>query len=149
MRTKNKPSRSIRMVAMDLLARREHSVSELTRKLKQREFEDDAIHAAIVALQQDNLQSDSRFLESVVNYRINAGFGPIKIRYELRQKGIIDDLVDNYLSSLDVDWEASMAGQRIKKFGNAIPVDYKEKMKQARFLQNRGFSPESVMRLFR
>jgi regulatory protein len=57
--------------------------------------------------------------------------------------------VDDYLSSLDVDWESSMAGERSKKFGNSIPVDYKEKMKQARFLQNRGFSPGSVMRLFR
>jgi regulatory protein len=149
MRTKNKTPRSIRVVAMDLLARREHSVKELTRKLKQREFEADAIQQAIVALQRDNLQSDRRFLESVVNYRINAGFGLIKIRYELRQKGVSDDLVDNFLSGLDVDWESNMAAQRIKKFGDSLPVDYKEKMKQARFLQNRGFSPESVMRLFR
>jgi regulatory protein len=149
MRTKNKTPRSIRVVAMDLLARREHSVKELTRKLKQREFEADAIQQAIVALQRDNLQSDRRFLESVVNYRINAGFGLIKIRYELRQKGVSDDLVDNFLSGLDVDWESNMDAQRIKKFGDSLPVDYKEKMKQARFLQNRGFSPESVMRLFR
>ena len=149
MQTKNKTPRSIRVVAMDLLARREHSVKELTRKLKQREFEDDDIHEAIVTLQRDNLQNDRRFLESVVNYRINAGFGPLKIRYELRQKGVSDDLVDNYLSGLDVDWESNMAVQRIKKFGDSLPVDYKEKMKQARFLQNRGFSPESVMRLFR
>ena len=149
MRTKNNTTRSIRVVAMDLLSRREHSVYELTRKLKQREFEIDEIDAAIATLQQDNLQSDSRFTESIVNSKINAGFGPIKIRYELRQKGISDDLVDDYFSSLEVDWNLRMAEQRIKKFGEAIPVEYKEKMKQARFLQNRGFSPESVMRLFR
>ncbi len=149
MRTKDKTTRSIRVVAMDLLARREHSVYELTRKLKQRDFENDEIDAAIATLQQDNLQSDSRFIESIVNYRINAGFGPIKIRYELRQKGVSEGLVDDYFSGLDIDWQSSMAGQRIKKFGDSLPVDYKEKMKQARFLQNRGFSPESVMRLFR
>ncbi len=149
MRTKDKTTRSIRVVAMDLLARREHSVYELTRKLKQRDFENDEIDAAIAALQQDNLQSDSRLIESIVNHRINAGFGPIKIRYELRQKGVSEGLVDDYFSGLDIDWQSSMAGQRIKKFGDSLPVDYKEKMKQARFLQNRGFSPESVMRLFR
>ncbi len=149
MRTKNNTTRSIRVVAMDLLTRREHSVYELTRKLKQREFEIDEIDAAIATLQQDNLQSDSRFIESMVNSKINAGFGPIKIKYELRQKGISDDLVDDYFSSLEVDWNLRMAEQRIKKFGEAIPVEYKEKMKQARFLQNRGFSPGSVMRLFR
>ena len=149
MKTKNKTTRSIRVVAMDLLSRREHSVYELTRKLKQRDFEIDEIDAAIATLQQDNLQSDSRFIESIVNSKINAGFGPVKIKYELRQKGISDDLVDDYFSSLEVDWNLRMAEQRIKKFGEAIPVEYKEKMKQARFLQNRGFSPGSVMRLFR
>ena len=149
MRTKNNTTRSIRVVAMDLLSRREHSVYELTRKLKQREFEIDEIDAAIATLQQDNLQSDSRFIECIVNSKISAGFGPIKIKYELRQKGISDDLVDDYFSSLEEDWNLRMAEQRIKKFGEAIPVEYKEKMKQARFLQNRGFSPGSVMRLFR
>ncbi len=149
MRTKNNTTRSIRVVAMDLLTRREHSVYELTRKLKQREFEIDEIDAAIAILQQDNLQSDNRFVESIVNNRINAGFGSIKIKYELRQKGISDGLVDDYFSSVEVDWNSHMAEQRIKKFGESIPVEYKEKMKQARFLQNRGFSPGSVMRLFR
>jgi SOS response regulatory protein OraA/RecX len=42
-----------------------------------------------------------------------------------------------------------MIRQRIRKYGVAIPNDYAERMKQARFLQNKGFSPESVMRLFR
>jgi len=134
---------------MDLLCRREHSEFELTRKLKQRHFEKNEIETAIETLQQDNLQSDNRFVESLVNSRINGGFGPMKIRYELRQKGVSDGLVGDYFSSLKVDWQSIMVEQRIKKFGTGIPAEYKEKMKQARFLQNRGFSPESVMRLFR
>ena len=134
---------------MDLLSRREHSKFELARKLKQRDFEEDEIGAVIETLQQDNLQRDNRFVESLVNSKINAGFGPVKIRHELRQKGVSDDLVGDYFSGLEVDWQSSMSAQRIKKFGTGIPVEYKEKMKQARFLQNRGFSPESVMRLFR
>jgi len=147
--TKQYTPRSIREVAMDLLSRREHSEFELTRKLKQRDFETNEIIAAIEVLQRENLQSDSRFVESLVNTRINTGFGPIKIRYELRQKGVSDELVGDYFSDLEVDWQSSMKEQRIKKFGTDIPLEYKEKMKQARFLQNRGFSPESVMRLFR
>ncbi len=144
-----KPQRSIRVVAMDLLSRREHSAYELMQKLKQRDFDIDAIEMALNRLQQDNLQSDSRFIESMVNYRVNAGFGPYKIRHELRQKGISAELVEDHLSALTVEWERLMEAQRSKKFGQQIPAEYKEKMKQARFLQNRGFSPESVMRLFR
>jgi len=141
--------RSIRAVAMDLLSRREHSTYQLTQKLRRRDFDLDEIEAALDRLQRENLQSDSRFIESTVDSRVNAGFGPIKIKYELRQKGISMERVDDYFSGMTVEWEQLMVAQRSKKFGQYIPVDYREKMKQARFLQNRGFSPESVMRLFR
>ncbi len=140
---------SIRNTAMNLLARREHSASELLQKLKQRNFEQNDIIAAIHELQAENLQSDERFTESFANQRVNAGHGPIKIRHELRQKGVSEALVDPCLEAFDDRWQDLMSQQRIRKFGNEIPTDYALKMKQARFLQNRGFSPESVMRLFR
>ena len=146
--SRQKAPRSIRVVAMDLLSRREHSAYELTQKLKQRDFDREAIEAAIEELQQDNLQSDNRFVESMVNYRVNAGFGPLKIKHELRRKGINDLLADAFLEPLSDRWHQSMVHQRMRKFGEAIPAGYAERMKQARFLQNKGFSPESVMRLF-
>jgi len=140
---------NIRNKAMDLLARREHSEQELRQKLKTREYDADAIDEVLQALKEDRLQSDERFTESYVNHRFNAGVGPLKIRYELRQKGVSDGLVDEFLEPLSDQWDELMTRQRIRKFGAPIPDDYAERMKQARFLQNRGFSPESVMRLFR
>ena len=139
----------IRKKAMDLLARREHSEQELRRKLISREFADDSVDQVLDQLRQDRLQSDSRFTESYVNHRVNAGVGPLKIRYELRQKGIADRLAEEFLEVHADHWEAMMAQQRARKFGKTLPAGYAERMKQARFLQNRGFSPESVMRLFR
>jgi regulatory protein len=141
--------RSIRRVAMDLLARREHSAKELRQKLKIRGHEEDDIEATLRALKNDRLQSDIVFTESYVNHRVNAGIGPIKIRFELRQRGIDDSLTDEYLDPLVASWDPMMEQQRKRKFGQEIPSDYSLRMKQARFLQNRGFSPESVMRLFR
>ena len=140
---------SIRNKAMDLLARREHSEQELRQKLKTRAYDADAIDEAMQALKADGLQSDERFTESYVNHRFNAGVGPLKIRYELRQKGVSDELADVFLEPLSDQWDELMTRQRVRKFGAPIPNDYAERMKQARFLQNRGFSPESVMRLFR
>ena len=140
---------NIRNKAMDLLARREHSEQELRQKLKTREYDADAIDEVLQALKADRLQSDERFTESYVNHRFNAGVGPLKIRYELRQKGVSDGLTDVFLEPLSDQWDELMTCQRIKKFGAPIPDDYAGRMKQARFLQNRGFSPESVMRLFR
>ena len=144
-----KQQTSVRNKAMDLLARREHSAHELRQKLKSREFDLDEIAAAIDSLQRDKLLSDERFAESYVNQRFNAGVGPLKIRYELRQKGVSESLTDEFLAAYADRWDGLMQQQRIRKYGEAIPGDYNERMKQARFLQNRGFSPESVMRLFR
>ncbi|MCP4983472.1 MAG: regulatory protein RecX [Gammaproteobacteria bacterium] len=140
---------SVRNKAMELLARRDHSEQELRQKLKSRDFDTDAIDDALQALKRDGLQSDERFTESYVHRRFNAGVGPLKIRYELRQKGIADRLADEFIESLSDRWEPLMEQQRLRKYGKTIPVDYAERMKQALFLQNRGFSPESVMRLFR
>ena len=133
---------------MDLLARREHSEQELRQKLKSREFDAEAIETAIQSLLQDGLLSDERFIESYVNHRFNAGMGPVRILYELRQKGISDALADQYIEAFVDRWDPLMRQLRERKYGAVIPEDYNERMKQARFLQNRGFSPESVMRLF-
>jgi len=145
--TKN--GRSLRNVAMDFLARREHSEQELRRKLNARHDDSAAVDTVLHQLKAERLQSDERFTESYVNHRFNAGIGPLKIRHELRQKGIDDLLVDSFLEPLADEWEQMMRQQRVRKFGETLPADYAARMKQARFLQNRGFSPESVMRLFR
>ena len=144
----NKPN-SVRNTAMNLLARREHAAQELKQKLKQRGFEDGEIEDAITGLQLDRLQSDERFAESFVHQRVSSGRGPLKIRYELRQKGVDESLIEQVMAAHEDDWHTLMVEQRIRKFGSDLPQDYAQKMKQARFLQNRGFSPESVMRLFR
>ena len=141
--------RSLRKIALDFLARREHSEQELRHKLKARDHDSEAIETVLRQLRDERLQSDERFTESYVHHRFNAGIGPLKIRYELRQKGIDDLLVDSYLEPLADEWEPMMRQQRARKFGETLPSDYAARMKQARFLQNRGFSPESVMRLFR
>ena len=134
---------------MDLLAQREHSAHELRRKLRARDYDEDAISATLRELQADGLQSDIRFTEAYVRQRFRAGLGPLKIRFELRQKGIDDAITETLLEPLAEHWDESMEKQRVRRFGEAIPDEHAQRMKQARFLQNRGFYPESVMRLFR
>ncbi len=139
----------IRKKAMDLLARREHSVRELERKLQARGYANDSIAQVVDGLRQDRLLSDERFVETYVYQRGNAGFGPLKISYELQQKGVDAGLIETYLDPRDESWDESMCRQRARRFGEVIPEEYAARMKQARFLQNRGFSPAAVMRLFR
>ncbi len=144
-----KIQRSARNVAMDLLSRREHSRAELASKLCQREFATGEIDEALDRLQQEGLQSDQRFCENFIYFRAKKGRGPVRIRHELSQKGVSDTLIEEQMERLDLDWREIMEQERCKKFGDQVPVDYREKSKQARFLQNRGFSADEVMRLFR
>ena len=146
---KQKKGRSVRRIAMDFLARREHSQQELLKKLAARADDADEVQTVLQKLKLEGLQSDERFTEAYIHHRVNAGIGPLKIRYELRQKGIDESLAETFLEPLAEEWDDMMREQRVRKYGNTIPGDYGERMKQARFLQNRGFSPESVMRLFR
>ena len=142
-------SRSARNTAMDLLARRDHSHRQLRDKLLKRDFTADEIDDALQGLRRDGLLDEERFAESYIHQRAAKGFGPLRIRHELKEQGIDGDLVARLMEAYADGWVESMQRQRQKRFGLQLPEDARERMKQARFLQNRGFSPESVMRLFR
>jgi regulatory protein len=141
-------ARDIRLKAMDLLARREHLRSELRLKLSRR-FEDEAeICRVLDQLEQDDLLSDQRFVDAYLLYRANRGYGPEHIREKLRNKGACSDLVTDLLAACDRDWAQLARQARLKKFGPQLPQDFKEKSRQMRFLQYRGFGGELASRAF-
>jgi len=133
--------------AMNLLARREHSVAELVRKLSV-DFDYDDIIVAIDKLTDKNLQSDQRFAENYLRYRSQRGFGYQKIRQELKERGVDAELISDALAESDIDWFALAAGARCKRFGEEDPEDYEERAKQQRFLQYRGFTHEQIIESF-
>ena len=134
---------------MDYLARREHGVLELTRKLITRGFDADRVEAAVHALVADGLLSDSRFAEAFVHSRFQKGSGPQKIHAELRQRGIDDDLISACLESVCEQWLARVREVREKKFGPEQPRDFRERNRQMRFLQQRGFTSEQIYAVFK
>lgn len=133
-----------RKKAMDLLARREHTRGELERKLGFAGFDADVVATVVEALDDEGLQSDARFVESFVQSRINQGKGPARIRAELREKGVGDSVTDAAIEAAGVDWRVLAGEVRQKKFGVAAPADFKEKNRQMRFLQYRGFESEQI-----
>ena len=133
-----------RKKAMDLLARREHARTELERKLVAAGFDADVAADALQQLAREGLQSDRRFVESFVQSRINQGKGPLRIHADLSQRGIAAGLVDEVLAEVRHDWHAAARDARAKKFGHAQPADFKDKARQMRFLQYRGFEPDQV-----
>ena len=137
-----------RKKAMDFLARREYGQTELIRKLADKGFERDVAEQAVCQLTDEGLQSDQRFAESFVQSRINQGKGPVRIRMDLAQRGIGDTAIEIAIEEADPDWRALAREQRHKKFGSATPSDFKEKARQMRFLQYRGFEQDHIQSAF-
>lgn len=133
-----------RKKAMDYLARREHGRAELIDKLARFGFDADVTDDAVAALVEDNLQSDERYVEAFVTSRISQGKGPVRIRAELRERGIPAGIVDRGLENAGQDWCELARSVREKKFGRELPGNYTEKARQMRFLQSRGFDSDHI-----
>ena len=133
-----------RKKAMDYLARREHGRMELVNKLIKFGFDADIADDAIAKLIDAGLQSEQRFVEAFVRSRINQGKGPAKIRADLREKGVDGSIVAEGLQEAAQNWYDLAISVRLKKFGAERPADFKEKARQMRFLQSRGFEPDHI-----
>ena len=139
---------AVRRTAMDLLARREHGRVELTRKLRQRGAPPELIEPELDRLTEEGLLSEARYLESFVSYRARSGYGPVRIREELGQRGLARADIDLALRECGIDWREQMAEVWQRKFGEQ-PSDAKERAKQGRFLAYRGYSMDMISRLLR
>ena len=129
---------------MDWLSRREHSQLELREKLAARDVDPGLIDATVEQLVADGLVSDARFAESFVGARMRRGQGPVRIRAELKRRGVADALIEQHLYDPELDWRGCAAEVRRKKFGADLPADFPSRAKQQRFLQYRGFTGEQI-----
>jgi regulatory protein len=131
--------------ALRLLARREHSRAELTRKLEQAGFDHDGIAPLLDAFEAKNWLSDRRFAGSYVADHLSKA-GSIKLAFELRQRGVSDAVIDDVLrESRDSELERARKVWQ-KKFSSA-PNDANEKARHIRFMQSRGFTTEVIQRV--
>ncbi|MDT8385351.1 MAG: regulatory protein RecX [Gammaproteobacteria bacterium] len=136
--------KTVRKKAMDLLMRREHSVAELHKKLGDRDYAADIVAAVVGQLADEGLVNDARFTEAFVRYRCNHGYGPRRIQSELRERGVSEKIQSTYLDIGDPQWFEQAAQVKSKRFGADLPDDFKERARQARFLQYRGFTSDQI-----
>jgi len=127
-----------------MLARREHSRLELRRKLGAH-ADTEEIENLLEDLVAEGWLSDARAVEQLVHGR-RGRLGSRRIRQELLEKGITDDLVARAMPQLEEgDFEAAQAVW-CKKFGR-LPCDMNERARQTRFLLNRGFTNDVIRRV--
>lgn len=142
--------------AIFMLSRRDYSTSELQRRIERRirETEKDSPTApeclpqVIERLLESQYLDDSRTIYSFFRSYLNKSYGPLRIRQELRLKGFPSEIIERVLEETDTDWYALCQDLKEKKFGAAKPKDFKERAKQIRYLQYRGFTSDYINALF-
>ena len=146
-----KPRLSLKGRGLQILAQREHSRSELRRKLLVHSQQDAAeasaateqVEAVLDWLQAHRYLCEERFVESRVHARASR-FGNLRIRRELAQHGVAlsadaaQQLKDSELARAREVWS--------RKFGQ-VAADATERARQMRFLAGRGFSGEAIRRV--
>jgi len=129
---------------LQLLARREHSQEELLNKLRLKGFSRDDSLPIIEQLAAQGWQSDSRYAESYARHRINKGYGPVAIAFELSHNGITEVNLDCIVQSLTGSWQAQLEQVYYKKYRDQPPADTSDWAKRSRFLLQRGFPADMV-----
>jgi regulatory protein len=126
------------------LARREHSRAEVAAKLTRKGCDAALASHVADALATQGLLSDERFAEVLVRSRRHRGYGPVRVRHELEQKGLAPEAIDRHVDTQNNEWIAELERVRRKKFGGAMPRSYAERVKQMKFLQYRGFTFDQI-----
>ena len=138
---------SLRARAMRFLARREHSRTELARKLAPLASEGDDVEALLEDLAGKGWLSDARYAELAVRSKARR-FGPLKVAHQLRAKGVGDEAIAIAFASAGVDGTASLEKVWRSRFSIA-PGDERERGRQVRFLQGRGFPLDDILRFLK
>jgi regulatory protein len=138
---------SLRERAIAYLAQREHSRAELARKLARHADGPDEIPPLIDELARRKLLSDDRYAEVRAN-ALARKFGLKRIAWELRAKGVGDAEIAQATRAVRATELQRAREAWAKRFGRE-PRSAAERAKQARFLQGRGFSFETIRRVVR
>lgn len=146
--------------AVQLLAQRDHSSYELTRKLtlffskKIKCAEDDypeqltqlktQIEHVIKHCTQKHWMDDEQYIEKYIFMRANKGYGKYKISLELKQRGLSSDLNKKLLNIADINWSEIAFQQLLKKFKVIDSKNNQQKQKVVHFLTSRGFTQNDI-----
>jgi regulatory protein len=141
------PAVALRARALRLLARREHSRAELRRKLAVHAEEGADLEALLDDFTKRGWLSEERFVEQAVRAKARK-YGPLKIAHHLREKGIDEAGVERGLAQAKTEEGEALAAAWRARFGRP-PQDEGERARQVRFLQQRGFPLEAVLRFLR
>lgn len=144
--------RAAREVAMNYLGYRARTAHEVQQKLLRIGFDADVAEDTVARLRDLGYLDDAAYARHYVEARFrNRGYGPSRLRGDLRRRGINAALIDTVLDEMVDQDELLEAARRhaAKRWPRlaAEPDAYKRRKKMADYLVRRGFSYEVAGRV--
>ena len=133
-----------RAYAMRSLARRESAESELARRLRQQGYQEEVIEAVLDYCRGYNWVNDERYGAMAVRAGAAKGQGPLKIRFDLRRKGLDDGQIDAAFEQPELDWFELAFALLERRASVAELDDFKLRMKWLKYLLGRGFTQDQA-----
>jgi len=133
--------------AVRLLARREYARAELEDKLVAKGAARSDARAVLDELAAGGYLSNERYAQAV-SRQMAGRYSRRSISGELKAKGVAADDIAAALAINGVDDAAALEALWRRRFGE-LPVDDREKARQIRFLQARGFAVSAILKLLR
>jgi regulatory protein len=140
-----------------LLAMRDHAEQELRRKLgtllgdgtNDSDATQHDLERVMTRCLEHGWVDDKRFAQRYLAGRSRKGYGPQRIRQELKQKGVSNDDIDAAFKASETDWVRLATELAVKRFGYPLPSTFSEKVKIQRFLLYRGFYMDDIQSIYR
>ncbi len=135
--------------AVRALSRRDHSVAEIERKLRDRGVSAGTSAEVIARLKRSGYLDDRRFAEwwAEAAVRNGRGYGP-RLRQELARRGISREIVAEVIASVSAAYgeEETLGALLSKKFAGFDPrtASDRDKRRVVAYLQRRGFSTAAI-----
>ena len=141
--------RKIKGDCFKYLSYREYSQLELANKLLRKGWSETQIQEVLTELVKDGSQCNQRFAESFTRQRIQKGYGPIKISYELKQRGIEKIDLSAIVAEVSGSWQDLLEQVYLHKYSADVEMEKQEWSRRQRFLLQRGFSSAMISQLYR
>ena len=130
----------------NLCVRREYCTSDIRRKALDRCEGDAALADELVAsLKADRFVDDVRYASAFAREKSSlTGWGPVKIRFALRAKGIADSDIAAGLAEIEEDRASSRLASLLQNKWKTLSDDPAGRLKLIRFALSRGYEYSQV-----
>lgn len=138
----------VKSSALNYLSYRQRTVHEIKNYLLRKEFDESLIDKAISQLLEVGYLDDEKFASSYIDEktRINS-LGSQRLKYELRKKGIEDEIINNALSEVEPDLDELESLVR-RKYSKVLSEDKNTQFRKiGGYLQRKGYGYDVIKKV--